>query len=105
GLVLARRTRGLSTLVVAYAIPLTLLVAWRWFTFGDLVPNTFHAKTGLSPYVPVRGLLYTLYFAAFYVAPWIPLVLLARRRPRLAAAAASDGGARAARIVGGVVLA
>jgi hypothetical protein len=81
GLVLAGRRRGLDTLVLAYALPFLLLVAWRWTTFGELVPNTFHAKTGLSPWVPVRGLLYTLYFLAFYVAPWLPLWLLHSKEP------------------------
>jgi arabinofuranosyltransferase len=66
----------LAALVLA---PVGALVAWRLATFGDVVPNTFHAKTGMSPYIPLRGLLYAAYFAAFYLVPWVPAW---RVRPR-----------------------
>jgi hypothetical protein len=82
GRVLMRRTDGLRTLALAYLVPFAALVAWRYATFGDFVPNTFHAKTGLSPYVPLRGLVYAAYFALFYVLPWAPLLWLGRRAPR-----------------------
>ncbi len=47
----------------AYALPFVLLylpsVALRWWYYGDLVPNTFHAKSGGLPYYD-QGLRYLL---------------------------------------------
>jgi len=69
-------------LLVAYGVPFVAYFAWRYATFGDYLPNTFHAKTGLSIFIPLRGLLYTGYFLLFYVGPWLPLLLVFRARRR-----------------------
>jgi hypothetical protein len=42
-----RRRLALAAAASAVTIAaVTLLTAWRWHEFGDIVPNTFHAKVG-----------------------------------------------------------
>jgi hypothetical protein len=46
-------THGQRITIAGIAVATTLLgllalTAWRWHTFGDVVPNTFHAKSGVT---------------------------------------------------------
>ena len=49
---------------------------WRYQYFGQLLPNTFYAKVGMSGFIVARGLGYTAYFVGHFVAPWLPLIVL-----------------------------
>ncbi|MDQ7008508.1 MAG: hypothetical protein Q9Q40_14905 [Acidobacteriota bacterium] len=42
-----------------FALPVIGLEAFRWLYYGDLVPNTFHAKVGGGMTALLRGLTYT----------------------------------------------
>ena len=61
---------------LTYTLPLALFLWWRWNEFGDLVPNTFHQKTGGGIWQYYRGLGYLINFAFFYLLPLLPLALL-----------------------------
>jgi hypothetical protein len=61
--------------VLVYGLPFLLYFAWRVHYFGFLLPNTFYAKTGGTLYQYLRGLRYSGLFYAFYVLPFIPLVV------------------------------
>lgn len=51
--------------------------AWRWHYFGDMLPNTFYAKTGGGFYQVARGALLSVYFAFQFVTPLVPWMLVA----------------------------
>jgi hypothetical protein len=63
--------------VLALAALFALYTAWRWHTFGSLLPNTFYAKTGGGIAQYARGARYVGLFALHYLAPWLPLFALA----------------------------
>ena len=78
------RTRSLKTIVWLH-LPFVILVGgsfvFRWFYYGDLLPNTFYAKSAHDPY-PAQGFIYAgLYFAAYWLLAifWIALVVAAVR--------------------------
>jgi hypothetical protein len=84
---LAARRRGAARLR-AFAAPVAVTLgafavyfAWRWRLFGQLFPNTFYAKTGGGLDQQLRGARYAGLFALHYLAPWLPLLLLAALRP------------------------
>jgi hypothetical protein len=76
----ARQRLGFLGIVVAALLP---WLVWRTAYYGDLLPNTFHAKVGMSAAQIVRG---ARYYLAFLVecGSWtiasIALGLLAARR-------------------------
>jgi hypothetical protein len=78
----ARRPRWLAPLALAAVA----IAATRWFIFGDIVPNTFHAKSGGTAAHARLGLEYigtvVTHFPAIVLAP---LALLGRRTRRPAA--------------------
>ena len=46
--------------MTVFGVSLLLLTAWRWFYYGDLLPNTFYAKVGGVPIS--TGMLYLVNF-------------------------------------------
>jgi arabinofuranosyltransferase len=67
------------------ALPMAAHALFRLAYYGDLVPNTFHAKVGFGSAVLSRG----LHYVAEFVASYLPVLLLAaygiwseRRSPR-----------------------
>ncbi len=61
------------------APPVLALFAWRWFTFGTLVPNTLSAKAHLLAGLPIA-----LDFVAYALPLWLLLLVrIAHRRARL----------------------
>jgi arabinofuranosyltransferase len=89
---LQRSLRPLELVVAAslYALALGSLVLFRYETFGQVVPNTYFAKTGGGSAQWRRGLKYVRYFIQFFGAPLLPLLFLAAWvRPAPAAARGS----------------
>ena len=100
---LPARYRGVckrrATDALIFAAAIGAWIAWRLAYYGELLPNTYHAKvTGGSEQL-AGGLLYlgdwALAYPIFALALWIPAVLLARRgwrsqikQPELAAVSA-----------------
>ena len=60
---------------------------WRWWYYGQFLPNTFYAKVGAGPAQVIRGLYYTHVFLAFsgywLLLPLIGLRWSARRQASL----------------------
>ncbi|MDJ0852801.1 MAG: hypothetical protein QNK04_30900 [Myxococcota bacterium] len=81
GVWLARRRPALGRRLVAPALAclglFALYFAWRWSYFGQLLPNTFYAKTGGGLPQWLRGARYAGWFALHYLLPWLPVLLLA----------------------------
>ena len=61
---------------LTYILPLLMFVIWRYLEFGDLVPNTFHQKTGGGFWQHARGTGYLIFFAFFYLQPLAPFPAL-----------------------------
>jgi arabinofuranosyltransferase len=82
----ASRLRALSPGLALFGLVGGAYFAWRWAYFGDLLPNTFHAKEAFTPNHVRRGLAYLAAFGAnAFVLCSLPLVaagswLAARRR-------------------------
>jgi hypothetical protein len=77
-LALCRRKTPLRPFLVSlllYGLPFLLYFAWRVQYFGFLLPNTYYAKTGGTLYQYLRGLKYSGLFLAFYILPFLPLML------------------------------
>ncbi len=57
--------------LIPYGVLMAMFFAWRWFTYHDLLPNTFYAKTtgGLKSYV--LGIKYLLAGMIFIAGPFI----------------------------------
>ncbi|HET6511750.1 MAG TPA: hypothetical protein VFH43_06130 [Candidatus Kapabacteria bacterium] len=57
--------------LIPYGVLMAAFFAWRWFTYNDLLPNTFYAKTtgGLKSYV--LGIKYLLAGMIFIAGPFI----------------------------------
>lgn len=70
--------RGLARDFALFAIPLLPYLAWKLAYYGDLLPNTYFAKAGLSKTYLVRGLDYANEFFEHY-AVWglVPILGLA----------------------------
>jgi hypothetical protein len=71
------RPRVLFVAAALYALALGGLVLFRYQTFGELVPNTYFAKTGGGTAQLSRGLKYVRFFVQFFVTPLLPLLFLA----------------------------
>lgn len=65
-----------------YLVVVAAYVMWRFFYFGDLLPNTYYAKVAGSPFRLVRGAIYTTAFLVYFVLPWVPLLLVVWRKKR-----------------------
>jgi len=72
--------RGLWLLVGMYLPLFAAYFAWRFYTFGYLLPNTFYAKTGGGFYQYRRGLLYVGFFALHFLGPCVIWLVLAAWR-------------------------
>jgi arabinofuranosyltransferase len=59
------RWRGPLLMVVTFAVPFGIYWLARWAYFGDLMPNTFYAKSGFAPTNIGQGLWYIFRFAPF----------------------------------------
>lgn len=70
GIILLRRGGNRGGIIMRGAAILLLLfgpyLTWKWFYFGSLVPNTFHAKTGPLGLMLSNGAKYTGAFLASY---------------------------------------
>jgi len=75
----ARALRQLGGALLPTAIAFACFLAWRWSTFGSLLPNTFYAKTGDTGAQVGRGAAYVGFFALHYLLPWLPAMALAWR--------------------------
>jgi len=54
-----RRMRGVLFSGTTFAVLYAAFLAWRVVTYGDILPNTFYAKTGGGLFVYVYGVKYT----------------------------------------------
>ena len=64
-----RSRRDLLLPVLVFTILFGSYFLWRYDYFGWLLPNTFYAKTGGGMAQALRGMKYSAYFYAFFVAP------------------------------------
>ena len=67
-----------------FALTVGSSFVFRWFYYGEILPNTFYAKSAHDPYFG-QGLLYVgLYFAAYWVCVPLLVALIAGaiRKPR-----------------------
>jgi hypothetical protein len=67
--------RSLLFPLLSYVIPFLAYFFWRYVYFGYLLPNTYYAKTGGAALQYLRGLEYVKYFAIYFLAPFLPVVL------------------------------
>jgi len=70
--VFRRRLARASKLTLGFAVPALLLEIARWHYYAELVPNTFHAKTGGG----LGRLMFGLSYAKGFVVAHAPLVIL-----------------------------
>lgn len=92
-----------TTLAIAacFLFPMALYGLWKLRYFGDLIPNTFYAKTGGTLEQWIRGVTYTLYFAIQFLLPLLPFAALALWARRWGvASSAGEPMVRLARVVG-----
>lgn len=77
--------RGVARDLALFVGPLVPYAAWKLWYFGDLLPNTYYAKAGVSIRYVRRGLDYALeFFAAYGVFGLAPLLaVLSTFRDRL----------------------
>jgi hypothetical protein len=80
-----RAWAGLAAPVGAALALFAAYFVWRWSVFGELLPNTFYAKTGAPAAQAARGVAYAALFARDFLLPWLPLALLAAAAPALRA--------------------
>lgn len=76
----ARRSLAWSTGALVAGVG--ALVAWRWQTFGELLPNVVHAKVGFGPDVLTRGAHYLGRSVTVMPVLWLVLGLAAVRVAR-----------------------
>jgi len=60
--------------LASYIVLTGLYLSWKLSYFGNLLPNTFYAKTGGTIHQYLRGLRYTGTFFLFFVLPFVFLV-------------------------------
>lgn len=73
---LLRRKLGMAALVGPYLLVVLPFFLWRYSYYGDLLPNTFYAKTGGGLRAVARGLGYSWGFAQTMGGPLLLLALL-----------------------------
>jgi hypothetical protein len=66
----------LLPLILAYALVVIPFFIWRAMYYGDLLPNTFYAKTGGGLRTVLRGLEYAYGFALAFGGPLLLLILV-----------------------------
>ena len=102
-----QRWRSHLQLIFPGLIVFALVLTWRMYTFGELLPNTVHAKAGMDGETLSRGL---RYIASWFVVSITPLIatflaLRALRSPAaklaLSAGVLVDGGVLFALLSGG----
>jgi len=71
----AAARRGGAVLIVTAMVPLAVWCGWKLAYYGDILPNTFHAKTGLERSTLGNGLRYVLRFGRAY-GLWLPLLAI-----------------------------
>ena len=72
-----RNVRRLAVWALPYLVLLIAYLAWKYVYFGNLLPNTFYAKTGRGLYQFMGGLFYTYsYFKSYGGIITLILVLL-----------------------------
>ena len=81
------RSRAALASLATYGAIVGSHVLWRWAYYGSPLPNTFHAKVGLTPETLARG---AAYLREFFLDPGamlflllVPAAIAARRRPGL----------------------
>lgn len=52
------RGRELASAIALFALWLLPWLAWKWFYYGSVLPNTFHAKVGYTEAQVLRGIRY-----------------------------------------------
>ncbi|HEY0605929.1 MAG TPA: hypothetical protein VGD58_23600 [Herpetosiphonaceae bacterium] len=67
---------GVWRMVGVFALIGVPFFAWRFFYYGDLLPNTFYAKTGGGLPQAIRGLAHAGSFALFAGGPVLALLLI-----------------------------
>ncbi|HEY0736078.1 MAG TPA: hypothetical protein VGD69_14280 [Herpetosiphonaceae bacterium] len=67
---------GIWRMVGVFALIGVPFFAWRFFYYGDLLPNTFYAKTGGGLTQAIRGLAHAGSFALFAGGPVLALLLV-----------------------------
>ena len=70
--------RSALPLIISFLVLFAPYFAWRWQYYGDLLPNTFYAKTGGGAQQWLRGLDYAVDFALIFGGP---LLLFAAAAP------------------------
>jgi hypothetical protein len=70
---LGQTLRDLAVPLAVYVLPFIVYFLWRLSYYGDLLPNTFYAKTGGTIWQYLRGSVYLGFFCAYFV---LPLLLL-----------------------------
>lgn len=70
------RLRDLAGMALGYVLPFLAYGVWRLVYYGDVLPNTFYAKTGGTIFQWWRGLKYVLWFVFHYLIPLAPLLVL-----------------------------
>jgi hypothetical protein len=77
--------RRCAAALAAVAVVVAAHVAWRWSYYGDVVPNTFHAKVGFTWEQAGRGAKQAIDFVKhggwLVLAPVAAAPFLAKRRP------------------------
>jgi hypothetical protein len=73
---LLRRKLGLGALLAPYLLVVVPFFLWRYSYYGDLLPNTFYAKTGGGLRAVPRGLEYSWGFAQTMGGPLLLLGLV-----------------------------
>jgi arabinofuranosyltransferase len=66
-------------MLLPFCIIVVPFFAWKLSFYGDLLPNTYYAKSGASLVTWVRGAIYVLGFLSLYLFLPVVLLLLAKR--------------------------
>lgn len=75
-----RRLAGLCALLLPFICLVGAWLAWKTWYYGDVLPNTYYVKLGSSPSAR-QGLVYLYdFFAAYWLAPPLLLLLWASRK-------------------------
>ncbi len=71
-----RDFKRLARWAAPYLILLAVYLAWKYWYFGNLLPNTFYAKTGRGLYQYLGGLFYTYSYFKNYGGVVVPVLVL-----------------------------
>lgn len=75
-----RKFQGLCALFVPFASSVGAWLVWKTWYYGDALPNTYYVKLGSSPSFR-QGIVYLYdFFAAYWLAPALLLLLWASRK-------------------------